>query len=227
MSTSSNIHFIVGHYGSGKTEFAVNYAVRLRRNGANVAMADMDIVNPYFRTRQQAELLGTRGIRVVSGNLGNDWRIDLPALNSELQSFFIDNGRENVIDVGGNAAGARVLARFRDQIPETGYDMWLVINANRYESQSADQVIAFAESITAACGLHLTGTVSNTHMLRETTMEDILRGARVTREVSQRLGIPCIYTCCPEELLEECGAYKGEIPGELFPIDLYMRPAYL
>lgn len=223
----SNIHIIVGHYGSGKTEFAVNYAIRRRESGSEVAIADLDIVNPYFRSRQQADMLEAKGIRVVSSNLGNDWRLDLPALNSELQSFFIESQRENVIDVGGNAVGARVLARFRNEIAESRYDMWLVVNANRYETQTPEQAVAFATDITSACGLKLSGVVNNTHMLRETELEDILRGSEVTREVCSKLEIPCIYTVCPEHLLSACEAVKDRIPGELFPIKLYMRPSYL
>ena len=80
----SNIHIVIGHYGSGKTEFAVNYAIRRRESGSEVAIADLDIVNPYFRTRQQADMLEAKGIRVVSSNLGNDWRLELPALNLSL-----------------------------------------------------------------------------------------------------------------------------------------------
>ena len=223
----SNIHIIVGHYGSGKTEFAVNYAIRRRESGREVAIADLDIVNPYFRTRQQADMLEEMGIRVVSSNLGNDWRLDIPALNSELQSFFIEGERENVIDVGGNAVGARVLARFRNQITASRYDMWLVINANRYETQTPEQVIDFAQGITGACGLRLTAVINNTHMLRETEMADILRGSKVTKEVCSKLEIPCIYTVCPEHLLSACRERKDEIPGELFPIRMYMRPSYL
>ena len=98
-----NIHIFVGHYGSGKTECAINYAIRQKKAGKEVAMADLDIVNPYFRTRQQAEMLGARGIRVVSSNFNNAWKIDIPSINSEVQSFFVNNGRDNVIDVGGNA----------------------------------------------------------------------------------------------------------------------------
>ncbi|WP_369281823.1 ATP-binding protein [Oscillibacter sp. GMB15532] len=223
----STVHIIVGHYGSGKTEFAVNYAINLKRNGADVALADLDIVNPYFRTRQQADMLGARGINVVSSNLGNDWKIDIPALSGALQSFFIESGRENVIDVGGNAVGARVLARFRDEIIEGHYDMWMVVNANRFESQTAEQAISFAESIMQTSGLHITGAINNTHMLRETTIEDILHGSKVTEEVCRRMNIPCIYTVCPQFLLEACKQKKGQIVGELFPIEMFMRPQYL
>ena len=137
----TSIHIFVGHYGSGKTECAVNYAIRQKEAGKEVAMADLDIVNPYFRTRQQAEMLGARGIHVVSSNFNNDWKVDIPGISSEVQSFFVDNGRDNVVDVGGNAVGARVLARFLDQITEREYHLWLVVNANRYESQTVSEII--------------------------------------------------------------------------------------
>ena len=223
----SNIHIVIGHYGSGKTEFAVNYAIRRRESGSEVAIADLDIVNPYFRTRQQADMLEAKGIRVVSSNLGNDWRLELPALNSELQSFFIECQRENIIDVGGNAVGARVLARFRNEIVGSRYDMWLVINANRYKTQTPEQAIAFATDIAGACGLKISGVINNTHMLRETELKDILHGSEVTREVCSKLEIPCIYTVCPQHLLSACEAATDQIPGELFPVKLYMRPSYL
>ena len=220
----AHIHIFVGHYGSGKTECAVNYAMEQARRGREVAMADLDIVNPYFRTREQAEMLGARGIRVVSSNFNNDWRVDIPGISSEIQSFFVENGRDNVIDVGGNAAGARVLARFRDQIREGSYEMWMVVNANRYETQTPEQVLDFAEGIQSVSGLRLTGLINNSHMLQETTLEDILRGDRVVREVSGRLRLPCVFCTCPPELLEECRRRQGELLGELVPISMTVRP---
>ena len=224
---AANIHIFVGHYGSGKTECAVNYAIDQAQRGKEVAMADLDIVNPYFRTRQQAEMLGARGIHVVSSNFNNDWKIDVPGISSEVQSFFIENGRDNVIDVGGNAVGARVLSRFRNQIAEGSYDMWLVVNANRYESQTAEQVLGFADAIQGASGLKVTGLINNTHMLNETTMEDVLLGNEVAGEVARKLQVPCVYCCCPPELLEACGARRKELLGEVVPIQMYMRPEYL
>lgn len=223
----TKIHIFVGHYGSGKTECAINYAVEQKKLGQDVAMADLDIVNPYFRTRQQADMLGAKGIHVVSSNFANDWRVDIPGLNSELQSFFVDNGRDNVIDVGGNAVGARVLARFRDQIEPGSYEMWLVVNANRYESQTADQVIDFADSIQDSCKLNITGIINNTHMLTETTMEDILRGNEVVREVCSRLQVPCVFCSCSPELLSECLQRQEELLGKVTPVKMYVRPDYL
>lgn len=222
-----NTHIVVGHYGSGKTEFAVNYALQKRKTGCEVALADLDIVNPYFRARQEADMLEERGIHVVSSSLGNDWRQALPALSGELQSFFVESGRVNVVDVGGDAVGARVLARFGDAIAGCAHDLWLVVNANRYETQTARQAAAFAADIMNTCGLRFTGVINNTHMLRETEMEDILRGSRVVQEACSLLNVPCVYTVCPEHLLEPCREARGHIPGELFPIKLYMRPSYL
>ncbi|WP_394960906.1 hypothetical protein [Candidatus Allofournierella merdavium] len=172
-------------------------------------------------------MLKERGIHVVSSSLGNDWRQDLPALSGELQSFFVESGRVNVVDVGGDAVGARVLARFGDAIAGCAHDLWLVVNANRYETQTARQAAAFAADIMNTCGLRFTGVINNTHMLRETEMEDILRGSRVVQEACSLLNVPCVYTVCPEHLLEPCREARGHIPGELFPIKLYMRPSYL
>ena len=224
---NTSIHIFVGHYGSGKTECAINYAIKQVECGREVAMADLDIVNPYFRTRQQALMLGARGIRVVSSNFNNDWKIDIPGISSEVQSFFVDNGRDNVVDVGGNAVGARVLARFRDQITDGSYEMWLVVNANRYESQTTDRVLEFAQEIQDACKLSITGLINNTHLLQETTLEDILRGDAVVREVSKKMQIPCLYCTCPPELMETCKAQKPSLAGEIVPVRMYVRPEYL
>lgn len=224
---SKNIFIFTGHYGSGKSEFAVNFAISKASKGHKVAMADLDIVNPYFRTRQQAQMLGAKGIHVVSSNFDNDWKVDIPGINSEIHSFFVENDRDNVIDVGGNAAGARVLARFGGHIREGSYEMWLVVNANRYESQTSDQVMEFARSIEETSRLKITGLINNTHMLTETTMEDIFHGNDVVREVSERLNVPCVYCSCSEELLDQCKEHQSELLGEVVPINMYLRPRYL
>ena len=106
----AHIHIFVGHYGSGKTECAVNYAMEQARRGREVAMADLDIVNPYFRTREQAEMLGARGIRVVSSNFNNDWRVDIPGISSEIQSFFEgrEGGREGSRPFPGSDPGGKL-----------------------------------------------------------------------------------------------------------------------
>ena len=220
-----NLHIIVGHYGSGKTEFAVSFARKLRKGGAEVALADLDIVNPYFRSREHAGELEAMGIHVVSSNFDNDWKVDIPALSGEIYSFFENPQRENILDVGGNAAGARVLARFFDRIRRMNYDMWMVVNTNRNETQTAEEAIAFAESIQRMSGLKINGIISNTHMLGETTVEDILKGDRISREIAERLQIPYKYVICSQDMTEECSALHLSAP--LFPMEVFLRPDYL
>ena len=158
--------------------------------------------------------------------MDNDWRIDLPAINSEVNSFFIDTGRLNLLDVGGNAVGARVLSRFHDEISKVPYDMWLVLNANRYETQTAEECIAFAQDIQGTSGLKLSGLINNTHMLRETELADILRGNKIAKEVSEIMGLPVVYTAVPPYLGEICRE-RDDIAGEIFEIEMYLRPKYL
>lgn len=220
-----NLHIIVGHYGSGKTEFAVSYARKLRENGAQVALADLDIVNPYFRSREHADELEAMGIHVVSSNFDNDWKVDIPALSGEIYSFFENSQRENILDVGGNAAGARVLARFSDRIRQMNYDMWMVVNTNRNETQTVEDTLAFADSIQRMSGLKINGIISNTHMLGETTAEDILRGDRISREIAERLQIPYKYVICSQDMAEECRGLPLSAP--LYPLQIFLRPDYL
>lgn len=220
-----NLHIIVGHYGSGKTEFAVSYARKLREDGAQVALADLDIVNPYFRSREHADELEVMGIHVVSSNFDNDWKVDIPALSGEIYSFFENPQRENILDVGGNAAGARVLARFSDRIQQMNYDMWMVVNTNRNETQTVEDTLAFADSIQRMSGLKINGIISNTHMLGETTAEDILRGDRISGEIAERLQIPYKYVICSQEMTEECRGLHLSAP--LYPLQIFLRPDYL
>ena len=221
-----NVKIIAGHYGSGKSEFCMNYAIQKKAEGRSVAIADLDIVNPYFRTRQQAIVLQSKGIDIVSNNMENDWKVDIPAISSEVNSFFLDTGRLNILDVGGNAVGARVLARFADEIGKVPYDMWLVLNANRYETQTAEESVAFARDIMAMSGLKATGLINNTHMLRETELSDILRGNEVAIKAGEMLGLPVVYTVVPTRLGETCRA-RNDLAGEIFEIELYLRPNYL
>ena len=215
----SNIHIVIGHYGSGKTEFAVNYAIRRRESGSEVAIADLDIVNPYFRTRQQADMLEAKGIRVVSSNLGNDWRLELPALNSELQSFFIESQRENIIDVGGNAVGARVLARFQPKIVQEDHQLICVLNANRPEVRKPDDALSYLRAIEQTTSLTCTGLVNNTHLCGETTAAEIRKGAALAEEVSRQTGIPVLCHVAEERFAPEV----SDLREPVFPITIKMK----
>lgn len=216
---------VVGHYGSGKTEFCVNLVNRMKDCGLDTALADLDIVNPYFRSRECREAFAHRGIKLVSNLMNNDPCLDSPAMSQEIQSFFMDNHRFNLMDIGGDAVGARVLAQYREQIRNGQYEMLLVVNANRYQTQTPEEVIAYLRDIEQASQLTITGLVNNTHMLKETGIEDVLRGDRLCRAVSEQTGLPVRYACFLEPLAD--AIQKLDILGERFPLKLKMRENWM
>lgn len=222
------IRIIVGHYGSGKSEFSVNYAMQLAKQNKDpnkkVAIADLDVVNPYFRSREKEAFLAQIGVESFSSPLKNS-TLDLPAVSAEIRKPVIDATYEYVMDVGGDDVGARVLGSIKDIMKKSDYDMFLVINANREYTTNADEVIRYMRSIMGASGLNITGLINNTHLLWDTRTEDILKGEKLAKEVSEKTGIPLKYTVCPNYL--DISPIKDEISSEIFIVDMIMREKWM
>lgn len=217
----NKIFIIVGHYGSGKTEFAINFAYSMKTAGNDVAIADLDVVNPFFRSRGKKAELERDNISVYSSNFEDDPLIDVPAVSAAIQSFFTDNSRVNIVDVGGDAVGARAIGRYAKRIHGTHYEMWMVVNANRYLTRSAAEVVSYLEEIETACGLKVTGLVNNTHYLRETNSDDILNGDKLVRYVGETLSLPVKYVTYIKDI---ASAVQGlDLAGEHLSIDMQMR----
>lgn len=217
------IRIICGHYGSGKSEFSVNYAIKLNENHSKVALVDLDVVNPYFRSREQTEEMESLGIKVISSSLkGNN--ADLPSISGEVNVPIIDSSYELVIDLGGDDVGARILGRYREDILNNEYDMLIVLNANRPETQTKEQSIKYVKNIENTSGLKVSGIINNTHLLKSTTIEDVLRGQKLAEQVAEELNIDVRYTAAIETL-------ENEIPENLkskyFPIGLYLREEWM
>ncbi len=217
------VRIISGFYGSGKTEFSVNYAVKLVNMNRNPVLADIDILNPYFRSRERESELSQLGVRVIAGSV-NAPAVDVPAVSSGVYSIF-DGDEDAVIDVGGDRAGAEVLSLFSDRFNNPDdYDLFFLINANRPQTANPAAVIDCLRGIESACGLPVTGLINNTHMLKSTQVRDILKGYDLAVEVSRKTGIPLRYNSGLRE-------FELEIPdgleGEFFPVDLYMREAWM
>lgn len=224
----NNLTVITGHCGSGKTEFAVNYALRLAERGMSPVLADLDIVNPYFRSRLLKEELAGRGVKVISSNIEDEHFNDLPAISAALHSCFINPEQISVLDIGGDPEGAVVLGRFSEMLNSVNYDMWVAVNANRPGTSDLRQNVECIKAIESVGKVRASGLLNTTHMMRETGIEDILRGDRLIREISEYLGIPVIYTVIPYFLAEEIGANSGyRFSGECFSVDLLMLPSYL
>ncbi len=231
------INIVVGHYGSGKSEFSVNYAIALAVEGHKTAIVDLDIANPYFRSREKQSLMESKGISVYSNTFGYDITADLPAISAGIKAPLEDNTYRTVLDVGGNAEGARILNQFskyfsRD-IPGEGFaigkntDIFCVINGNRYETRTLDTAIGHIHSIEQEIHLKVTGLINNTHMLRETTCADVLKGYYLCLEMGKILQVPLICNCCKVDLVEELEREVGALTNlkdfNIFPINMILR----
>lgn len=215
---------VIGHYGSGKTEFSVNYAVKLKEHYDNVSIADLDIVNPYFRSREKREFFEKIGIKVYDSSIRNT-AVDIPALPAEMTGVIMNQNEKSVIDVGGDPVGARVLARYAEQIKNVEYDMFYVINGNRPETRTAEDTVKLLRLIEQTSGLKVTGLINNTHLLKDTTVEDVEFGHELTKKVSWETDIPIRYEAALKETALKIT--NKEILEKLFPINLYMREEWM
>ncbi|MBI6875395.1 ATP-binding protein [Clostridium aciditolerans] len=218
----SRIRIFTGHFGSGKTEISINYAIKLAKEGKKVAIVDLDIVNPYFCTRGIKKELEEYGIRVIAAdpNLSN---AELMVVPPEVLSVFNDKSYEVIMDIGGDDQGAVVLGQYNRYLREEPYDMYFVINNNRPLTSNNDDTQDYMRVIQAASRLKVTHLISNTNMSYETAVEDIITGDKTVKELSEKLNIPHKYTVCRRDLIDEV---KGKVQGELLPIDIYMKPPW-
>ena len=215
---SHRLSIVTGHYGTGKTEFAVNLALAMARDGERVMMADLDIVNPYFRSRERRKVLEEAGIRLISSSQACS-DADVPALPAELLTILEDRSIRGVLDIGGDPVGARVLARFQPRIVMEDYQLIYVLNANRPEVRETENAIAYLRGIEATTGLTCTGIVNNTHLCGETTEEEIRKGAALAAEVSGVTGIPVLCHVAEEKFVSAL----SDLPETVFPITIKMK----
>lgn len=224
MLKDKRIRIIIGHYGSGKTEFAVNYAVKLAQMGQKVALGDLDIVNPYFRSREKQAMLEHLGVKVIGSNIKDSSGSDLPAVAASILAPLQDESYQVLLDVGGDAVGARALGRYHAYFQQGNYDMFCVLNANRPGTQDVEGALEHLKSIEAVARAPVTGLVNNTHLLRETTLEDVLRGQVLAKQVSDKLNIPIKYVSALEEISKQI---PQNVRGEIFPMKMYMREDWM
>ncbi|WP_313343536.1 ATP-binding protein [Sedimentibacter sp.] len=215
---------IIGHYGSGKSEFAVNYAVKMKEQFDNVNIADLDIVNPYFRSREKREFFESIGVKVYDSSIRNT-AVDIPALPAEMMGVILNPNSKSVLDVGGDPVGARVLARYAEQIKNVEYDMFFVINGRRPETSTVEGVLKYLKLIEATSKLKISGLINNTHLLKDTTVEDVEFGHELTKKVSWETDIPIRYEACIKDTALQIT--NKEILEKLFPINLYMREEWM
>ena len=215
---SHRLSIVTGHYGTGKTEFAVNLALAMARDGERVMMADLDIVNPYFRSRERRTVLEEAGIRLISSSQACS-DADVPALPAELLTILQDRSIRGILDIGGDPVGARVLARFQPRIVMEDYQLIYVLNANRPEVRETENAIAYLRGIEATTGLTCTAIVNNTHLCGETTEAEIRKGAALAAEVSKETGIPVLCHVAEEKFVPAL----SDLLETVFPITIQMK----
>ncbi len=194
---------LCGHYGSGKTNIAVNMAYDLRSQRDTVAVADLDIVNPYFRTKDSQKDFEERGIRLICSDFASS-NVDLPSMPADLYSITDDRSLSVILDIGGDDRGAYALGRLRDAIlTENDYDMYMVVNKYRPLTPDAESTIEVMGEIEAACGILFTGIINNSNIARETTAEDVLDTVGYANEVAKLSGLPVVCTTVEDRLYDE------------------------
>ena len=220
MNKFKRLTLLCGHYGSGKTNVAVNLAFYLKEQYNNVVVADLDIVNPYFRTKDSIDDFKARGIELICSEYANT-NVDIPALPANMYRLTADKDITAVIDVGGDDRGAYALGRLVPEIKaENNFDMLMVINGYRPLTPDAQSTIEVMREIEEACKLKFTGLVNNSNIGEETTVEDIIKSIGYANEVSQASGLPIVMTSVKRELYD---GLKNKIDN-LLPMTLQAKP---
>ena len=208
------VTIFVGHYGSGKTNIAVAYAKYLHSLGKKVTIADMDIVNPYFRTKDSKGELAALGIELISSEFANS-NVDLPALPSELYGVMENRSRYAVLDIGGDDRGAYALGRFVPYIKEENdYEVIFVANKCRPLTRTPEEALEVMREIEAACGMRITAIVNNSNLGELTDKETVLSSMDYVKKLSDISGLPVKFTSVRSDIAAEL---VGE---EYFPMTL-------
>lgn len=219
---NKRIHIIVGHYGSGKTEFAINYALKLKETYDKVMIADLDIVNPYFRTNDAKEMLEKEGISVLASQYAGS-NVDIPALPANILRIFDDKDAAVVLDVGGDEDGAIVLGRFCKQIEAEGYEMLFVVNTYRPLTKDAESIGQVLCEVEAASRLKVTGIVNNSNLQHLTKTEDVLLGQKEIEEAAKKHGVEVSYI---SGLAEVISGLSDEYKKKAFSIKRFLDLGY-
>lgn len=219
---SKRVTIIAGHYGSGKTNIAVNYAIKLADDGKKVSVADLDIVNPYFRSKDSKDVMEAKGIRFISSDFANS-NVDTPALPAEAYAITDDKSSCAVVDVGGDDRGALALGRYAPEIlKENDYEMLFVINKYRPLTSDAVSCVEIMREIESACGIKFTGIINNSNLGTDTEEKHIENSFSYADEVASLSGLPIVMTTVDKRLYDSLCDKKENI----MPLELYVRQSW-
>lgn len=216
------IAIFTGHFGSGKTETAINYSIASARAGKKTIIVDLDIVNPYFRSTDKKDVLNNAGIEVISPNFAGTG-LDVPSLPARIYSVFQNKEYRVVFDVGGDDIGAVALGSFNPYFKQEDYRMYYVINVHRPLSGNKKDIIEMLRSIENHSRLGVTHLINNSNLSYETTFYDIIKGQPMVEEVSKECNIPIAYISGMPEVI---GNLPPDLKAKAFPINIFLHPIW-
>lgn len=200
------ITIFTGHFGSGKTEVAVNYALQTAKKGKKTAIVDLDIVNPFFRTADVKSVLQEKGIKVITPVYANT-NVDVPSLPGEISAMFEDRSYSVVLDVGGDDLGARAVSRYKEQIVQEDYIHYFVVNTRRPMTRTPEEIERMIWEIQTTARINVDMLVNNANLLGSSTPELLGEASDIIKKVSEKLSIPIGFISGMQEVLSE---YLGD-----------------
>jgi hypothetical protein len=216
----NNIHIFLANYGSGKTEFALNYALKLKKkDNKNVALADLDTVNLYYRSRDVRELFANAGIEIISSVKGYE-KADTPSISPSIMGYIQNKDYHTVLDVGGDPVGATVLGSLSSEIKKQNYEAFFVININRPFTRNADEILELYKMLEQKSRIKITGLINNTNLQEHSTIDNIKKGEEIVQKVSETINVPVVYTGVYEDIWNDVDT---SLKYEKFKIRRFMR----
>ncbi|HUS70277.1 MAG TPA: hypothetical protein VM075_05835 [Anaerolineae bacterium] len=217
------ISIFTGRFGTGKTEVAINYALALAELDGSVTLTDMDVVTPYFRTRDMTERLKPRGVEVVApADFARD--IHLTAVSARIWGTLQNEDGFTVMDVGGDSQGTRAIGQFKALIERSGYIMYLVVNPYRPFNATVERIAQTVADIEANSRLETGALVSNPNLIADTTLQIVQDGHRLVEQAGEELGLPIAFLCVEERLLE--GGVEDLCAQPILPLARHFLPPW-
>ena len=217
------ISIFSGRFGTGKTEVSINYALALTKLDESVTLTDMDVVTPYFRSRDMTEKLEPKGVTVVApSDFTRDFH--LPAVSARIWGTLQNKNGFTVMDVGGDSQGARAIGQFKEVIEGSGYIMYLVVNPYRPFNATPQRIAETVEDIEANTRLETGALVSNPNLIAETSLQTVQEGHRLVQKAGEELGLEIAFLCMEERLMVE--GIQGLFDQPILPLTRHFRPPW-
>lgn len=220
MKKGADITVITGHFGSGKTEISINLALEAGKTNATTAVADLDIVNPYYRARDAWEIFDQNGIELIAP-AKRLAAADLPIVPGDMSRVIYDPAYKLIVDAGGDKDGATALGQFYNDWKEMKPEVLFILNANRPYVSTLEGAVETLQKIESASRLKITGIINNSNVGSETTIQDVENGLILSKELSHTLGIPLLYSMVPQHLSGESARIETESPVKV--ISRYLK----